>query len=125
MRVGTTVGLVALVVLAAAPGLALVAAATFVLGVASGLTGPGFTAGGSLAGNPAEQGGVAGVLAGVGASAIGWVLAEQVFRMPYVPALAPVLVGVVLGAVGVVAGGWLGTRTLLSRPPLASLRALG
>ena len=70
-------------------------------------------------------GGVAGVLAGVGASAIGWVLAEQVFRMPYVPALAPVLVGVVLGAAGVVAGGWLGTRALLSRPPLASLRALG
>jgi putative ABC transport system permease protein len=65
------------------------------------------------------------VLAGVGASAIGWVLAEQVFRMPYVPALAPVLVGVVLGAAGVVAGGWLGTRALLSRPPLASLRALG
>ncbi|ENO93992.1 hypothetical protein C667_21611, partial [Thauera phenylacetica B4P] len=26
---------------------------------------------------------------------------------------------------GVVAGGWLGTRALLSRPPLASLRALG
>jgi putative ABC transport system permease protein len=70
-------------------------------------------------------GGVAGVLAGVGASAIGWVLAEQVFRMPYVPALAPVLVGVLLGAGGVVAGGWLGTRALLRRPPLASLRALG
>lgn len=70
-------------------------------------------------------GGVAGVLAGIGASAIGWVLAEQVFRMPYVPALVPVLVAVVLGAAGVVAGGWLGTRSLLNRPPLASLRALG
>jgi hypothetical protein len=45
--------------------------------------------------------------------------------MPYVPALIPVLVAVVLGAVGVVAGGWLGTRGLLNRPPLASLRALG
>ena len=30
-----------------------------------------------------------------------------------------------LGAAGVVAGGWLGTRALLNRPPLASLRALG
>lgn len=69
-------------------------------------------------------GGVAGVLAGVGASAIGWVLAEQVFRMTYVPALLPVVVAVLLGAGGVVAGGWLGTRKLLSRPPLASLRAL-
>ncbi len=70
-------------------------------------------------------GGVAGVLAGIGASAIGWVLAEQVFRMAYVPALLPVVVAVVLGAAGVVAGGWLGTRALLNRPPLASLRALG
>lgn len=70
-------------------------------------------------------GGVAGVLAGIGASAIGWVLAEQVFRMPYVPALAPVVAGAALGAAGVMAGGWLGTRALLRRPPLASLRALG
>ena len=70
-------------------------------------------------------GGVAGVLAGIGASAIGWLLAEEVFRMSYVPALAPVLAAVVLGAAGVVAGGWLGTRGLLARPPLASLRALG
>lgn len=69
-------------------------------------------------------GSVAGVLAGVGASAIGWLLAEQVFRMAYVPALAPVVVAVLLGTAGVVAGGWLGTRKLLSRPPLASLRAL-
>ena len=41
-------------------------------------------------------------------------------RKPYT-----VLVAVVLGAAGVVAGGWLGTRALLNRPPLASLRALG
>lgn len=73
MRVGTTVGLVALVVLAASPGLALMAAATFVLGVASGLTGPGFTAGGSLAVTPAEQGGVAGVLNATGS--LTWVFA--------------------------------------------------
>lgn len=69
-------------------------------------------------------GGLAGVLAGIGASALGWALAEQVFKMAYVPALLPVLVAVLLGAGGVVLGGWLGTRKLLSRPPLASLRAL-
>ena len=69
-------------------------------------------------------GGIAGVLAGIGASALGWVLAEQVFKMAYVPALLPVLVAVLLGAGGVVLGGWLGMRKLLSRPPLASLRAL-
>ncbi len=44
--------------------------------------------------------------------------------MAYVPSALPLLVAVVLGAGGVVAGGWLGTRALLSRPPLASLRAL-
>lgn len=69
-------------------------------------------------------GGVAGVLAGLGASVLGWALATWVFKMAYVPSALPLLVAVVLGAGGVVAGGWLGTRALLSRPPLASLRAL-
>ncbi|MDX9698129.1 MAG: FtsX-like permease family protein [Rhodocyclaceae bacterium] len=69
-------------------------------------------------------GGVAGVLAGAGASVLGWVLASQVFRMPYLPDPAVVLVAVMLGMGGVVAGGWLGTRGLLARTPLSSLRAL-
>ncbi|ANQ84773.1 putative inner membrane transport permease [Azoarcus olearius] len=69
-------------------------------------------------------GGAAGVLAGAGASAIGWLLAHFVFKMAYVPGAAPVLLAAALGATGVVAGGWLGTRGLLRRPPLASLRAL-
>ncbi|AVZ79098.1 ABC transporter permease [Zoogloeaceae bacteirum Par-f-2] len=70
-------------------------------------------------------GAVAGVLAGVGASAIGWLLAEQVFRIDYLPGLLPVSAGAALGALGVLAGGWAGVRRLLDRPPLASLRALG
>ncbi len=69
-------------------------------------------------------GAVAGVLAGVGASAIGWALAHYVFKMAYVPSLWPLLTAMVLGGAGVVVGGWLGTRGLLARPPLASLRAL-
>ena len=69
-------------------------------------------------------GGVAGVLAGFGATVIGWLLAEHVFRMAYVPSLLPMALATLLGAVGVVIGGWLGTRHLLARPPLASLRAL-
>ena len=69
-------------------------------------------------------GAVAGLLAGVGASAIGWAMAHYVFKMAYVPGLSPVLIAALLGAGGVVLGGWLGTRGLLSRPPLASLRAL-
>jgi putative ABC transport system permease protein len=68
-------------------------------------------------------GAVAGVLAGVGASAIGWALAHYVFKMAYVPALWPLVAATLAGAGGVVAGGWLGTRKLLARPPLASLRA--
>lgn len=67
---------------------------------------------------------VAGVLAGIGAGLIGWVLAQFVFKMAYLPGLAPMVLAVVFGAVGVVGGGWLGTRGLLARPPLASLRAL-
>lgn len=70
-------------------------------------------------------GGVAGILAGVGATAIGWALAHFVFKMPYVPGGWPLLLSAVLGAGGVMLGGWLGTRGLLLRPPLASLRALG
>ncbi|TAH45772.1 MAG: FtsX-like permease family protein [Betaproteobacteria bacterium] len=69
-------------------------------------------------------GGVAGLLAGIGASAIGWALAHYVFKMAYVPGVLPVLVATLLGSAAVVLGGWLGTRGLLSRPPLASLRSL-
>jgi putative ABC transport system permease protein len=68
-------------------------------------------------------GGAAGVLAGCGASVIGWLLAQQVFNIGYVPGALPLLLATLLGAAGVVAGGWLGTRGLLARPPLASLRA--
>ncbi len=69
-------------------------------------------------------GGVAGVLAGAGATVIGWALAQFVFKMAYVPSLLPLIGATTLGALGVMLGGWLGTRHLLARPPLASLRAL-
>lgn len=67
---------------------------------------------------------VAGVLAGVGATAIGWALAHFVFKLPYAPSALPLLVGAVAGCTVVVLAGWFGTRHLLSQPPLASLRAL-
>ncbi|TYC56207.1 FtsX-like permease family protein [Zoogloea oleivorans] len=67
---------------------------------------------------------VAGVLAGVGATAIGWALAHFVFKLPYAPSVLPLLVGAVAGCAVVVLAGWFGTRHLLSQPPLASLRAL-
>ena len=72
----------------------------------------------------AVLGASAGVLAGFGATAIGWALAHYVFKMAYIPSLLPMMFATAVGVAGVVAGGWLGTRHLLARPPLASLRAL-
>lgn len=69
-------------------------------------------------------GGLAGALAGVAASALSWALARQVFNIDYTPGLLPLLLATLLGTSLVVCGGWLGTRRLLSRPPLISLRAL-
>ena len=80
---------------------------------------------GALLAEFALLGGLAGMLAGAGASAIGWLLAEHAFRLPdYLPSANAVLLGALLGAAGVVAAGWLGTRGLLRRAPLESLRAL-
>lgn len=73
VRTGVTLALVALVVLALAPSLPLMAGATFCVGLAAGLTGPGFTAGGSLAVSGPEQGGVAGILNATGS--LTWVFA--------------------------------------------------
>lgn len=73
LRMGTLLGLLALIALAFSNHLALIGAATLMLGVASGLVGPGFNAGGSLAVTDEEQGGVAGVLSATGA--LTWIVA--------------------------------------------------
>lgn len=67
---------------------------------------------------------MAGVLAGAGATGIGWALGHFVFKLPYAPNLLPLGVGAVAGVLVVTLAGWLGTRRLLSQPPLVSLRAL-
>jgi putative ABC transport system permease protein len=67
---------------------------------------------------------VAGVLAGAGATGIGWALGHFVFKLPYAPSLLPLLAGGIAGCAVVTVAGWIGTRHLLSQPPLASLRAL-
>ena len=79
---------------------------------------------GALLAEFAALGLVAGALAGVGATGIGWALGHFVFKLPYAPSLLPVLAGSVAGCLVVMLAGWLGTRHLLSRPPLESLRAL-
>ena len=73
VRTGVTLAAVALAILTLAPTLWLMAAATFIIGMSSGLVGPGFTAGGSLAVSPAEQGGAAGILNATGATT--WIFA--------------------------------------------------
>src|SRR5574337_192398 len=71
-------------------------------------------------------GAVAGLLAGVGATALGWTLAEAVFKLEtYRPGGLALMLGMAAGAAGVMTVGWLGARGLLRRPPLASLRGEG
>ena len=70
-------------------------------------------------------GALAGVLAAGGATAIGWVLADQVFRIPYAASGGVWLWGVAGGALVVTLSGWLGTRRTANQPPLAVIRQFG
>jgi putative ABC transport system permease protein len=79
---------------------------------------------GALLAEFAALGAVAGLLAGVGASAIGYALAHYVFNLPYTPSPATVAAGMLAGTLGVTLAGYLGTRRALRQPALASLRAL-
>lgn len=73
LRTGVTVGMGAFILLACAPSMPVVAAATFLMGVSSGLAVPGFSAGASLAVTDSEQGGVAGIINATGA--LTWIFA--------------------------------------------------
>jgi len=70
-------------------------------------------------------GALAGVLAAGGATAIGWVLADRVFNIPYSPSGWVWLYGVFGGGLVVTLAGWLGTRNTARQPPLAVIRQLG
>ena len=67
-------------------------------------------------------GGLAGLLAASGASAVGWALAKFSFNFEW--SFSPVvwLAGFMVGALCAVIGGWLGLRNVLNQPPLLSLR---
>ncbi|CAG9165333.1 hypothetical protein LMG23992_00440 [Cupriavidus laharis] len=67
-------------------------------------------------------GGLAGLLASLGAIAVGWGLSQHVFDFPYRfnPWIVPT--GVVSGMLCAFAGGWLGLRDVLRQPALATLR---
>jgi len=70
-------------------------------------------------------GALAGLLAAAGATAVGWLLAERVFQIPFT--VNPMLwaYGIFGAALAVAAAGWLGTRATVRQPPLAVLRQLG
>lgn len=67
-------------------------------------------------------GGLAGLLAASGASAIGWALARFSFNFEWTFSPLVWLAGLVVGAGCAVIGGWMGLRNVLNQPPLLSLR---
>ncbi|MGB3429485.1 MAG: FtsX-like permease family protein [Burkholderiaceae bacterium] len=67
-------------------------------------------------------GGLAGLLAAIGASAIGWALARYAFEFDYMVSPWVFVSGVGGGALAALVGGWFGLRGVLKTPPLATLR---
>jgi putative ABC transport system permease protein len=67
-------------------------------------------------------GSIAGLLAGLGASAIGWLLAHQVLHFEYRLGPWPFVAGMLLGAVSAIAGGSLALRRVVATPPWVVLR---
>jgi putative ABC transport system permease protein len=70
----------------------------------------------------ASSGALAGLLAALGAIAIGAVLAEQVFRFDFEPRWSAVPLAMVAGASLSVVAGWFSLRKVVDSPPLATLR---
>lgn len=96
VRVGLSAALIMFALVALVDSMVIISASTFFMGFASGMLGPGYTAGGSLAVGPDEQGAVAGVLHAVGA--VTWIFAPVTATALYGwHPLAPfVLAGVLL-----------------------------
>ncbi|MFA5941848.1 MAG: FtsX-like permease family protein [Sinimarinibacterium sp.] len=89
------------------------------LGASSGLIARGLIA------EYAVLGALAGLVAAIAAQSLAWVLAEQVFRIPYGPRPLLWLIGTLAGAVIVAALGWLSLRHVLRTPPRLVLQANG
>ncbi|MFA4970724.1 MAG: FtsX-like permease family protein, partial [Sulfuritalea sp.] len=71
----------------------------------------------------AALGALAGLLAGIAASVIGWGLARFAFRLDYLPQPELWLIGLLAGTVLVVVAGWLGASSMLRQSALPALRA--
>lgn len=89
------------------------------LGAGSGLITRG------LIGEYAVLGAIAGLVAAIAAQTVAWVLAEQVFRIPYGPRPLLWLIGTLAGAAVVAALGWLSLRKVLKTPPKLVLQGSG
>jgi putative ABC transport system permease protein len=70
-------------------------------------------------------GALAGLLAATGATAVGYVLSDRVFQIPFAWNPLVWVYGTVGGALAVAFAGWLGTRGTVNQPPLAVIRQLG
>jgi putative ABC transport system permease protein len=69
-------------------------------------------------------GATAGLLAGLAAGAIGWLLAHQVLHFEYRFGPGPLVAGVALGAASAIASGSLALRRVVATPPWVVLREI-
>jgi putative ABC transport system permease protein len=67
-------------------------------------------------------GALSGLLAGLSATSLAWLLAEAIFKFEYEFDIKVALIGVISGTVIVVIAGLLGTRSVLTHPPIQTLR---
>jgi len=67
-------------------------------------------------------GALSGLLAGLAATILAWVLAVHIFKFEYQPDPKVMLYGLVVGMLIVVSAGVLGTRSVLTQPPIVTLR---
>lgn len=65
---------------------------------------------------------MSGLVASLTAGAVGMIVAERIFQLNYLPGPALWLGGMMLGAIGIGIAGTLGTRFVVNRPPLQTLR---
>jgi putative ABC transport system permease protein len=70
-------------------------------------------------------GGLAGLIAALGANALGYAVSLQVLNLDYSFNYQVLLSGIACGTLGVAAAGYLGTRWVLKVAPLKVLRAIG
>lgn len=67
-------------------------------------------------------GALSGLLAGFAATSLAWLLAKFIFKFEYQLDITVALIGIIAGTLIVVIAGILGTRSVLTSPPIQSLR---